>query len=235
MSNKLGKDGHFMSRITLIIVAVVAVLLLACTLLIPMGAQPSTNPQETNPTDSVHLQIPADPTDPTDDIPVVVIPDNEVPVDPTEPTNGDVSVEVLDEDREVIKDIPVVDEEILPEGQVVEIGKGEGEEQDVEQGEIRNDAVLEEKEEAIQQLPKEEHEVILKKEESTIGGDKGEIHESEDSPNPDGEANKNAPEYEESPKVENPFDNEAETEVEDTTVNELIGDGEERPGEGIHF
>ena len=47
--------------------------------------------------------------------------------------------------------------------------------------------------------------------------------------------NKNAPEYKPSSGGENPFETGTKTEINDTPVEEYIGDGEDRPGEGIHF
>ena len=99
----------------------------------------------------------------------------------------------------------------------------------------RNDAVLEEKEEAAQQQPKEEHEVVVEEEKVTIGESKGEVFEKEDSVNQGGEGNKNAPVFELAPGGDNPFDDDVETEIEDTPVDDLVGEGEERPGGGIHF
>lgn len=47
--------------------------------------------------------------------------------------------------------------------------------------------------------------------------------------------NKNAPKYKPSSGGENPFETGTKTEIYDTPVEEYIGDGEDRPGEGIHF
>ena len=70
----------------------------------------------------------------------------------------------------------------------------------------------------------------------TVGEEKGEVHENEEKPNPNGdESNKNADEYQPPAGGDNPFDNDVETEIEDTPVEDLIGDGEDRPGEGTHF
>ena len=96
--------------------------------------------------------------------------------------------------------------------------------------------MLEEKEEAAQQQPpKEEHKIVVEEEKVTTGQNKGEILEKEETINPDGESNKNAPEFELAPGGDNPFDDDVETEITDTPVEDLIGEGEERPGGGIHF
>ena len=47
--------------------------------------------------------------------------------------------------------------------------------------------------------------------------------------------NKNAPEYKPSSGGANPFETGTKTEINETPVEEYIGDGEDRPGEGIHF
>lgn len=47
--------------------------------------------------------------------------------------------------------------------------------------------------------------------------------------------NLDEPEYSPSIGGDNPFDNEVEIEIDDTPVEDYIGEGEERPGEGIRF
>lgn len=37
------------------------------------------------------------------------------------------------------------------------------------------------------------------------------------------------------PSVEIPFDDDTETEIDDKPVDDYVGEGEDRPGEGIHF
>ena len=71
-----------------------------------------------------------------------------------------------------------------------------------------------------------------------------EIDETEDdtvvvidqSTEPDDQVNDNAPVYV-SPVTggENPFDPDVPTEVDEHDVDEFIGEGDDRPGEGIHF
>lgn len=47
--------------------------------------------------------------------------------------------------------------------------------------------------------------------------------------------NPDEPEYSPSIGNDNPFDNDAEIEIDDTSVEDYIGEGEDRPGEGIKF
>ena len=231
------------NRLPIIIGGVVGAVALAVCLLLPKDATDNPNLQATNPTGGVQIQVPTDPirpTDPTEVPPVIVIPgDDDIvdPTDPAEPTKPVVKDPVIEEDEEeeVIK-VPVTEEEIIPDDNVNNIGKDKDEQQNVEQGEIRNDAVFQEKEEATPPVVEEEHEVIVEEEKVTVGEEKGEVHENEEKPNPNGdESNKNADEYQPPAGGDNPFDNDVETEIEDTPVEDLIGDGEDRPGEGTHF
>ncbi len=52
---------------------------------------------------------------------------------------------------------------------------------------------------------------------------------------PDVKEPNNAPEYKPSIGGENPFLNNTPTEIDDTPVEDYIGEGEDRSGEGIHF
>lgn len=227
------------TRIPLIVGGVVGLVALAVCLFLPKDEQKDPSLQNTRPTTGIQIQVPTGPTDPTEIPPVIVIPGDDDPTtptgpaDPTQPIPGNPVVEGSDEEDDIKDD----EDEFVPDDEVTDIGKDDDEEQDVEQGEIRNDTVLEEKEEAEEQLPpEEEHEVIVEDEQTTVGDEKGDVHENEDEANPNGdESNKNAPEYEESPGGDNPFDDDTETEIEDTHVEDLIGDGEDAPGEGIHF
>lgn len=231
------------TRIPIIVGGVIGVVALALCLFLPKDEQQDPSLQDTKPTTGIQIQVPTGPTDPTDDPPVIIIPGDDDPLDPTNPTDptnpqpGDAFVEGGGEEEE-IKDIPKEDPTDPPADNVIDTGKKEDEEQDVSQGEIRNDVVLEEKEESAEEQlpPEEEHEVIVEDEQTTVGGEKGEVHEEEDEPNPDGdESNKNAPEYQPPAGGDNPFDDDTETEIEDVPVEDLIGDGEDAPGEGTHF
>ena len=235
MSNKLRKDGRFMkcpNRIPLIVGGVLGVVALLLCLFVPKDEAQEPNVYASAPSSGIHLQVP---TEPSDDIPDIVIPDDNDPADPTGPAGENSVIVEKNDSQEEIKVIPD-DGDVLPADRVTDIGKSENEEQDVEQGETRNDAVLEEKEEAVQQQPSTgENEVITGKEETSTGAGKGDIHDNGDKPNPNGDSNKNAPTYQPSIGGENPFDDGTETDIADTPVEELIGNGENRPGEGIHF
>ena len=123
---------------------------------------------------------------------------------------------------------------VFGEGTV--IGKPKDEEPNVEQGEIRNDEVIKEKEENAP-VEDDEHEdvIIVEDDKVSTGESKDEVVENAPVTEDDGEGNKNGPEYQPPAGGDNPFDNDTETEIEDTPVEDLIGDGEDRPGEGIHF
>lgn len=231
------------TRIPMIVGGVVGVVALALCLFLPKDEQQDPNLQSTEPTGSgIHIQVPTGtttPTDPDEIPPIIIIPGDEDPTDPTDPADptkpseGDPFVEDGDEEEE-IKIPPTDGEEVIYDDEVTDTGKSDDTE--YVNDEVRNDAVREEKEEAEEQLPpEEEHEVIVEEEGTTVGEGKGEIHENEDEINPDGDSNKNASEYEESPGGDNPFDNDTETEIEETPVEDLIGDGEDAPGEGTHF
>ena len=221
------------NRVPMIVGAVIGVVALTCCLILPKGTNEELSLQATNPTGGgIHIQQPTDPTEATEVPPIVIVPDDEDPTDPTVPVQRDPFVDG-EETEEVIK-IPDGDEP-APDDEVIDVGKEENEEPDVTQGEIRNDAVLEEKEEANPPA-EEEYDVIVEDETVCVGDGKGEVHEEEDKPNPDGdESNKNAPEYQPPAGGDNPFDDDTETEIEDTPVEDLIGEGEDRPGEGTHF
>lgn len=66
------------------------------------------------------------------------------------------------------------------------------------------------------------------------------IEESEIKQPPEGDEeatviNPDEPEYSPSIGGDNPFDNNVEIEIDDTSVEDYIGEGEDRPGEGISF
>lgn len=211
------------TRIPLIVGGVVGIVALAICLFLPKEEQKDPSLQSTKPTTGTQIQVPTKPGTP-------------YPANPAKPQSGNPFVEGGGE-KEEIKTPTTGIEGVAPSDKVTETGKKDGEEQDVSQGEIRNDAVLEEKEEAEKQLPpEEEHAVIVEDEHTTVGAEKGEVHENEDEPNPDGnESNKNAPEYQPSAGDDNPFDDDTDTTIEDTPVDDLIGEDEDRPGEGTHF
>ncbi len=61
------------------------------------------------------------------------------------------------------------------------------------------------------------------------------IKNEEDCLNSEIESNTSIPEYNPTIGGENPFTNNLETIIDDTPVEDYVGNGEDRPGEGIHF
>lgn len=101
-------------------------------------------------------------------------------------------------------------------------------------GEDRNDEIIKEKEELAPKVEEEQKEATLTNEETNVGIEKGEAIERNEETNTDG-GNKNAPEYIPSQGGDNPFDDNTKTEINDKPVDNYIGEGEDRPGEGVHF
>jgi hypothetical protein len=216
------------NRLPIILGGVIGAVALVCCFLLPNVLKDGPDMQGTEPTgNSINIQDSNDTTDPD-----IVVPDNTDPADPTVPSNGDPFVE--DSEDVEIKDVSKEDSAVLPGDKVIDTGKDDTEEPKVEQGEIRNDAVLEEKEDATHDKEISEN-VIVEKEEVTVGNGKDNVHGNEDEVNNDGDANKNGSEYTPSAGGDNPFDDDTETEIKDTPVEDLIGEGEDRPGGGIHF
>ena len=88
------------------------------------------------------------------------------------------------------------------------------------------------KDEVSEEVKEEEKkDVIIVEEDIVVGEGKDDVHVGGDNSDSDN----NTPEYEKSPGGDNPFDNDIETEIDDTPVEDYIGEGEDRPGEGIHF
>lgn len=77
----------------------------------------------------------------------------------------------------------------------------------------------------------EKKDVIIVEEDTGVSEEKDDVQIDGDNSDSDD----NTPEYEQSPGGDNPFDNDIETEIDDTPVEDYIGEGEDRPGEGIHF
>ena len=226
------------TRIPLIVGGVVGLVAMAVCLFLPKDEQKDPSLQNTKPTTGIQIQVPTGPTDPTEIPPVIVIPGDNDPTTPTDPAGptqpilGNPVVEGLDEEDDIKDD----EEIVIPDDEVIVIGKPKDEEPNVEQGEIRNDEVIKEKEENAP-VEDDEHEdvIIVEDDKVSTGEEKGDVVEREPSAENDGEGNKNGPEYQPPVGGDNPFDNDTETEIEDTPVEDLIGDGEDRPGEGIHF
>lgn len=227
------------NRIPMIVGGVIGLVALAVCLMLPKDEQQDPNLQATKPTTGIHIQVPTGtttPTDPDEIPPIIIIPGDEDPTDPTDPTTpqpGDPFVEDGDEGDPVIKD---PDTEVIPDDEVIVGDKDKDEDPNVEQGEIRNDEVIKEKEESSSEEDDDHEDVIVVEDDKvTTGEGKEEVVENDPVTEDDGEGNKNGPEYQPPAGGDNPFDDDTETEIEDTPVEDLIGDGEDRPGEGIHF
>ena len=226
----------FSNRLLLIVGGVMVLAVLLVCLFLPKDAQTDPNHLPTDPTGDIHIQ---NPTDPTEKPPVVIVPDDGMvtiptePADPTLPSEGAPFIEGTGEEKPVVKD-PSKEEDV-PGDKEISVGKDENESPDVEQGEVRNDVVLEEKEEHASKKDEDHEDVIVEEESSSTGEGKGEVVENAPGASDDGGGNKNGDDYQPPAGGDNPFDDDTETDIEDTPVEDLIGDDEERPGEGIHF
>ena len=98
------------------------------------------------------------------------------------------------------------------------------------------DAIFKEKEEKAPAKEEEKDKPVIVEDEktSTEGGEKGDVEVRDEEKNVD-DGNKNGPEYKPSIGGDNPFDDDTETEIDDKPVDDYVGEGEDRPGEGIHF
>lgn len=197
---------------------------------------------------NISIQIPSDTSDPTDttDDPSITPPvvddnqnGNETDTDTTDtttpPKDGDPKVE--DGTEEEVKDKTPEVSDTETKDKVV---SGEKDKDTVEtgpaSGEDRNDEIIKEKEEKAPVTEKEEDKPVIVEDEkvSTEGGEKGDAEVRDEETNVD-DGNKNAPEYNPSIGGDNPFDDDTKTEIDDKPVEDYVGDGEDRPGEGIHF
>ena len=196
---------------------------------------------------NVSTQIPSDTSDSTDktDESVItppVIEDNKDgdktdigTIDTTIPPEEEGPV-IEDYTEEGVVKIPEISdtetEDIVVNGEkdkdIVETGPASGED--------RNDEIIKEKEDKAPATEKEEEKPVIVEDEktSTEGGEKGDAEIVDEDINVD-DGNKNGPEYSPSIGGDNPFDDDTQTEVDDKPVEDYVGDGEDRPGEGIHF
>lgn len=99
-----------------------------------------------------------------------------------------------------------------------------------------NDKVVNGEKDKNTATEKEEDKPIIEEDEktSTEGGEKGDVSVRDEDENVD-DSNKNGPTYNPSIGGDNPFDNSIKTEIDDKPVEDYIGEGEDRPGEGMHF
>lgn len=243
------------NRIPIIVGGVIGITALALLLLLPKDGKKEPEVQATDPTGGIQIYDPtgpkptepnnpenptepAGPTEPTD-IPSIDIPKDDDTVKPTDPMDlpdpkpKDPVVDSTD-DKVIKPDKPKEDPKV-PAGTVTEIGKPNDETPDTDQGEIRNDVILQEKEE--NKPPKEEIKdaIVVGGDKVSVGSAKDEVVVVEPGTVDTGEGNKYAPEFKLPTGGDNPFDDGTKTDIEDTPVEDLIGKGEDRPGEGIHF
>ena len=197
---------------------------------------------------NISIQVPTDTSDPTDttDDPTITPPliyDNqngdETDTDTSDttkpPKDGDPKVEGGTEE-EVKNKTPEVNN---TEGKD-KVVSGEKDKDTIQtgpaSGEDRNDEILKEKEEKAPATEKEEDKPVIVEDEkvSAEGGGKGDVEVRDEETNID-DGNKNGPVYNPSIGGDNPFDDDTKTEIDDKPVEDYVGEGEDRPGEGIHF
>lgn len=145
------------------------------------------------------------------------------------PQIEDVTHEQAEDKKPITNDIEHQDTVVSEpkDKDVVEIGPSSGED--------RNDEIFKEKEDQAPTQEKEEDKpVIVEDEKSSTDSSKGDAEIIDEKLNID-DGIKDNPEYKPSIGGANPFDNDTQTEINDKPVEDYIGDGENRPGEGIHF
>lgn len=241
-----------MTRTQIIIyvaVGLIVALIVGCFAFIPAlnGDDPNEGGGDTTDT-NISVQIPSDTSDSTDttDDPTITPP---VVTDPTDddeedPDTTDTSTPTKDGDPKVeggteeeVKDKNPVADNTESQDKVV---SGEKDKNTVEtgptSGEDRNDEIIKEKEDKAPATEKEEDKPVIVEDEktSTEGGEKGDVEVRDEEENVD-DGNKNGPVYNPSIGGDNPFDDDTPTEVDDKPVEDYVGEGEDRPGEGIHF
>ena len=235
------------NRTPLIVGGVIGAAALILLLLLPKDSGKEPQLQATEPTPGTQLQdptVPEDSTDPVDpmdptepEVPPVTDPEGdqlpEMPTDPQAPVVGPKDPVVDSTVNEGVHTTQKEDPKV-PSGTVTEVGKDKTETPPTAQGEIRNDVILQEKEE---NKPSEDtKETVLVGDKVSAGDEKAEVIVTTTPGSTDtGEGNKYAPEFKLPTGGNNPFDDNTNTEITDTPVEDIIGSGEERPGEGIHF
>lgn len=230
-------------------VSLIVTLIVGCFVFIPALNGENPNERGGGTTDTnISIQIPTDTSNQTEstDDPTITPPaidddqnDDETDTDTSDttkpPKDGYPKVEGGTEE-EVTNKTPEVNNTECKD----KVVNGEKDKNTVEtgpaSGEDRNDEILKEKEEKAPATEKEEGKPVIIEDEktSTEGGEKGDVEVRNEETNVD-DSNKNAPEYNPSIGGENPFDDDTETEIDDKPVEDYVGDGEDRPGEGIHF
>ena len=228
-----------------VVVGLIVAIIAGCFAFIPAlnGDDPNETGGGTTDT-NVSIQIPTDTSDtPTvNDVHKIVpaettVPDSEVPPATTEPcgtayVEGPKVEEYTEEDvKDKITEVGTTETE-----DKVVIGEKDKNTQQTgpTAGEDRNDVIIKEKEELAPKNDDEQKDAEEKDEQVTVGEGKGEVIEKDEDSDIGG-GNKNAPQYIPSVGGDNPFDDDTKTEIKDKPVDDYIGEGENRPGEGIHF
>ena len=236
-----------MKHKTLIYAIIIAIGVIGVTTLVILGSRGGGNVTPADPTGTtgteVNVQNPpvtGEPTvPPVTDVPTdpTTLPDTE-PFDPNDPVgNGDVAPDEIPDDGNKVhavdgtvedgqKQTPETSPEVT-DAKVTTGQKDKTEDKPAEvENEIINDSELEKKEEA--EKKKTEEAEKDDKPVSVIGETE---EKSEDANN-----NGNAPVFVDPAQGgPNPFEGGGESEIDDHGSDEFIGDGDDRPGEGIHF
>ena len=253
-----------MKHKTLICAIIIAIGVIGVTTLVILGSRGGRNVTPADPTDTtgseVNVQNPPVTDDPsvppvTDDPATPTTPPDTEPFNPNDPVgNGDIAPdEIPDEGNKVLvvdgsvedgqKQAPeTTPAETDPEVTTGQKDKTEEKPTEVE-NEIINDSELEKKEEAekkkTEEAEKDDKPATVVTEEKTTGSEEdkpvsviGETEERSEDANENG----NAPVFVDPAQGgPNPFEGGGETEIEDHGSDEFIGEGDDRPGEGIHF
>lgn len=231
-------------------IALFAVLALMLALIPKTAGGDTPVPTDTNNT-SVSAMIPSD-TSSTDD-PNISVGDPDVEgADTTDTPKEDTT------DSPIVSMAPTVEDNIVVEDSTVEGITKEDESPSNEpsadtvipevkdddtvqtgpaSGEDRNDEIIADKEAHTTTNPPAETEKPVIVEDETVKTEeeeKGDVAVGGEDTNID-DNGKNTPEYKPSIGGDNPFDNDDETIIDDKPVEDYIGEGEDRPGEGIHF
>lgn len=253
-----------MKHKTLIYAIIIAIGVIGVTTLVILGSRGGGNDAPAVPTDTtgteVNVQNPPVTDEPavppvTDEPADPTAPPETEPFDPNDPVgNGDVAPdEIPDEGSKVKvvdgsveegqKDTPAATPEVTdPKVTAGQKDKTEDKPAEVD-NEIINDSELEKKEEAekkkTEDAEKDDKPATVVTEEKTTGSEDDKpvsiIGETEEK-SEDANTNGNAPVFVDPAQGgPNPFEGGGESEIDDHGSDEFIGDGDDRPGEGIHF
>lgn len=254
-----------MKHKTLIYTIIIAIGVIGVTALLILGSAGGRNSDPADPASTsqteVNVQTPPVTEDPSVVPPVTedsaVTTDPETSFDPDDPIgNGDVAPdEIPDADskvRVVSEGAEDDDKEIPGSPAVTPVGKVEQTEKNrtdekpdevADDHEVINDSVIEKKEDEQKKKDEKENKgnkpATVVTEEKTTGSDEDKpvsfIGDTEEK-GEDAGSNGNAPVYVNPAQGgENPFDDDSGSEIDDHGSGEFIGEGGDKPGEGIHF